>query len=45
VKPIEAGGPTALGGARRTLAVACATHALHDGYTDLIYVLLPIWRR
>jgi MFS transporter, FSR family, fosmidomycin resistance protein len=30
--------------ARRTLAVAGAAHALHDGYTDLIYVLLPIWQ-
>ena len=29
---------------RRTLAVACCAHALHDGYTDLIYVLLPIWQ-
>src|SRR5206468_10253224 len=24
--------------------VACGAHALHDGYTDLIYVLLPIWQ-
>ena len=31
-------------GARRTLAVAGAAHALHDGYTDLIYVLLPVWQ-
>jgi MFS transporter, FSR family, fosmidomycin resistance protein len=30
--------------ARRTLAVACGAHALHDGYTDLIYVLLPVWQ-
>jgi FSR family fosmidomycin resistance protein-like MFS transporter len=30
--------------ARRTLAVAGAAHALHDGFTDLIYVLLPIWQ-
>ena len=28
----------------RTLAVAGLAHALHDGYTDLIYVLLPIWQ-
>jgi MFS transporter, FSR family, fosmidomycin resistance protein len=28
---------------RRTLAVAGAAHALHDGYTDLILVLLPLW--
>ena len=31
-------------GPRRVLAVACGAHALHDGYTDLIYVLLPIWQ-
>jgi MFS family permease len=30
--------------ARRTLLVACAAHALHDGYTDLIFVLLPVWQ-
>jgi MFS transporter, FSR family, fosmidomycin resistance protein len=29
---------------RRVLGVACCAHALHDGYTDLIYVLLPIWQ-
>ena len=23
---------------------ACTAHALHDGYTDLIYVLLPVWQ-
>jgi FSR family fosmidomycin resistance protein-like MFS transporter len=27
-----------------TMGVACSAHALHDGYTDLIYVLLPIWQ-
>jgi FSR family fosmidomycin resistance protein-like MFS transporter len=30
--------------ARRTLAATGVNHALHDGYTDLIYVLLPIWQ-
>jgi MFS family permease len=29
---------------RRTLGVSCGAHALHDGFTDLIYVLLPIWQ-
>jgi MFS transporter, FSR family, fosmidomycin resistance protein len=29
---------------RRTLWTACSAHALHDGYTDLIYLLLPIWQ-
>ncbi|HEY5217998.1 MAG TPA: MFS transporter, partial [Pseudolabrys sp.] len=27
---------------RRALGVACGAHALHDGYTDLVYVMLPI---
>ena len=30
--------------ATRTLGVTGLNHALHDGYTDLIYVLLPIWQ-
>src|ERR1700745_13674 len=29
---------------RRTMAVACGAHVLHDGYTDLLYVLLPVWQ-
>lgn len=29
---------------RRTLSVASGAHALHDGYTDLIYVMLPVWQ-
>lgn len=29
---------------RRALAVACGAHVLHDGYTDLIYVMLPLWQ-
>lgn len=32
------------GAEHRALGVACAAHALHDGYTDLIYVMLPIWQ-
>jgi len=28
----------------RVLWVSCAAHALHDGYTDMIYVLLPTWQ-
>jgi MFS family permease len=30
--------------ARRTLAMAGVAHALHDGFTDMIYVLLPVWQ-
>jgi FSR family fosmidomycin resistance protein-like MFS transporter len=29
---------------RRALGVASGAHALHDGYTDLIWVALPIWQ-
>src|SRR3954454_25289310 len=29
---------------RRALGVACGAHALQDGYTDLIYVMLPVWQ-
>jgi MFS transporter, FSR family, fosmidomycin resistance protein len=29
---------------RRSLWAACVAHVLHDGYTDLIYVMLPIWQ-
>ena len=30
--------------ARRTLVATGVNHALHDGYTDLLYVLLPVWQ-
>jgi MFS transporter, FSR family, fosmidomycin resistance protein len=36
--------PTASAGQRGVLAVACCAHALHDGFTDLLYVLFPIWQ-
>ena len=29
---------------RRNLAGACLAHLLHDGYTDQLYALLPIWQ-
>jgi FSR family fosmidomycin resistance protein-like MFS transporter len=29
---------------RRTLALAGLAHALHDGCSDMIYVLLPVWQ-
>jgi FSR family fosmidomycin resistance protein-like MFS transporter len=32
------------GSRTRTLWTACVAHALHDGYTDMIYLLLPIWQ-
>jgi len=29
---------------RRTLMLASLAHAVHDGFTDMIYVLLPPWQ-
>lgn len=34
----------ARGRERRALGVASGAHVLHDGYTDLIWVALPIWQ-
>jgi MFS transporter, FSR family, fosmidomycin resistance protein len=31
-------------GERRALGVASGAHGLHDGYTDLVWVALPIWQ-
>jgi FSR family fosmidomycin resistance protein-like MFS transporter len=31
-------------GSRRTLALASLAHVFHDGFTDMIYVLLPVWQ-
>jgi MFS transporter, FSR family, fosmidomycin resistance protein len=28
----------------RVLSVACGAHALHDGFTDTLYLLLPLWQ-
>jgi MFS transporter, FSR family, fosmidomycin resistance protein len=28
----------------RSLCGACLTHVLHDGYTDQLYALLPVWQ-
>jgi MFS transporter, FSR family, fosmidomycin resistance protein len=36
--------PTAARDKERVLWVACGAHALHDGFTDTLYVLLPIWQ-
>jgi len=38
--PADPPAPTA----GRTLTAASLNHALHDGYTDLIYILLPVWQ-
>ncbi|MBI2554590.1 MAG: MFS transporter [Candidatus Rokubacteria bacterium] len=29
--------------ARATLATSCVTHFLHDGFSDVVYVLLAVW--
>jgi MFS family permease len=29
--------------ARLTLALACAIHFVHDGFSEIVYVLLPLW--
>jgi FSR family fosmidomycin resistance protein-like MFS transporter len=31
-------------GQRRNLFAACLAHFLHDGYTDQLYALLPVWQ-
>lgn len=31
--------------ARAVLVVAAATHFVHDGFSDILYVLLPLWAR
>jgi FSR family fosmidomycin resistance protein-like MFS transporter len=36
--------PASLRDKRRTMSVALPVHALHDGYSDLVYVMLPIWQ-
>jgi len=44
LKVLSATRPACLSRARRTLLGACLAHVLHDGYTDLIYVMLPVWQ-
>ena len=29
---------------RRAASIAAVAHALHDGYSDLIYIMLPLWQ-
>jgi MFS family permease len=31
--------------ARAILGTACGTHFIHDGFSDILYVLLPVWAR
>lgn len=32
------------GSGRATLGTCCLTHFLHDGFSDALYVLLPVWQ-
>ncbi len=36
--------PQMSGEERRAVSVAGVAHALHDGYTDLVYIMLPLWQ-
>ena len=36
--------PPAPARSRRTLAACCGAHVLHDGFSDLLYVLFPVWQ-
>ena len=29
--------------ARAVLATACGAHFIHDGFSDILYILLPVW--
>ncbi len=44
MQAVAAGPETAKEAERRTLALACGAHVVHDGYTDLLLVLLPVWQ-
>lgn len=44
VSPTEGASEIPAARRTRTLATIGVNHALHDGYTDLIYVLLPVWQ-
>lgn len=42
--PADPAAPVTRRSRARVLWLSCLAHALHDGYTDMIYVLLPIWQ-
>ncbi len=42
--PAQSAAPSSDTGRRRLFAGCFTLHALHDGYTDLIYLLLPFWQ-
>ena len=32
------------GDERRAMGVGCGAHALHDGWVDILYIMLPLWQ-
>jgi MFS transporter, FSR family, fosmidomycin resistance protein len=44
IADIPAQDRTAAAKQKKTLVGACLAHALHDGYTDQLYALLPVWQ-
>jgi len=40
-----AGERTAVARPRSVLLLACSAHFVHDGFADILYVLLPVWAR
>ena len=40
----QAAPPSDIAAGRRVLATCCGAHFLHDGFTDLLYVLFPVWQ-
>lgn len=43
-EPISAAAAPSRSDERRAVGVACGAHVLHDGFTDTVYILLPIWQ-
>ena len=44
VVPPDSTDATGKSRAQRTLVLAGLAHALHDGFTNMIYLLLPVWQ-
>lgn len=42
--PQSSPSPTARHPPKTVLAATCGAHAVHDGYTDTLYLLLPLWQ-
>src|ERR1700677_1780943 len=44
VQQADSAGQPVVPSRSRVLWISCVAHALHDGYTDMIYALLPVWQ-